>query len=51
MIIDIDQNETIKQTIKDNTDVYWNEDQNIIIDVLKIKFRILYIGFFFSKNN
>ncbi|GAB1865543.1 hypothetical protein CAJAP_06622 [Camponotus japonicus] len=28
MIINIDQSETIK----DNTDVYWNEDQNIILD-------------------
>ncbi|XP_029669537.1 uncharacterized protein LOC115239252 [Formica exsecta] len=32
MIIDIGQNATIKQTIKDNIDMCWNEDQNIVVD-------------------
>ncbi|XP_072755428.1 uncharacterized protein [Anoplolepis gracilipes] len=32
MIIDIDQNATIKQTIKDNMDVCWTKDQNIIVE-------------------
>lgn len=48
MIIDIGQNATIKQTIKDNIDMCWNEDQNIVVDVLKIKFGIL-ISFFSQK--
>jgi len=37
MIIDIGQNATIKQTVGNNTykmDVHWDEDQNIVVDVL-----------------
>lgn len=37
MIVDIDQDTTIKQTIKDDIykmDVCWDEDQNIIINVV-----------------
>lgn len=42
-IIDIGQNATIKQTINNNIykmDTCWDEDQNIVVDVRKTKFRI-----------
>lgn len=46
MIMDIGQN----ATIKDNIDMCWDEDQNIVVDVLKIKFGILiYISLFSTK--
>ncbi|XP_012227693.1 uncharacterized protein [Linepithema humile] len=35
MIIDIGQNATIKQTVRNNThkmDVHWDEDQNVVVD-------------------
>jgi hypothetical protein len=37
MIIDIGQNATIKETVRNNMykmDVHWDEDQNIVVDVL-----------------
>lgn len=44
VIIDIGQNATIQQTVGNDVrkmDVHWDEEQTIVVDVLKMKYGIL----------